>query len=74
MLRNEKRNKVKYVGWRMCQGINKIIKSNKNEELECWDFRNYTDWKNCVKNDVIKYKEKYLVALLNNNEPIKYII
>ena len=54
--------------------INKIIKSNKNEELECWDFRNYTDWKNCVKNDVIKYKEKYLEALLNNNEPIKYII
>jgi hypothetical protein len=54
--------------------INKIIKSNKNEELARWDFRNYNHWKNCVEGDVIKYKEKYLEALLKVKEPIKYII
>ena len=44
--------------------INKIIKSNGNEELALWDFRNYNHWIDCVKKDVIQHKENYLKALL----------
>ena len=54
--------------------INKIIKSNKNEELIKWDFRKYESWKNCVVRDIINQKEVYLETLLNNKQPIKYII
>jgi len=53
--------------------INKIIKSNKNEELIKWDFRKYESWKNCV-NDIINKKEKYLKKLLEREEPVKFII
>ncbi len=54
--------------------INKIIKSNGNEELVRWDFGKYNNWKDCVKKDVIQRKENYLKALLKVDTPIKYII
>ena len=54
--------------------INKIIKSNKNEELIKWNFKKYDPWKKCIKNDIIDPKEKYLEELLKNKEPVKYII
>lgn len=54
--------------------INNIIKSNKNEELIKWDFRKYNSWKDCVKRDIVEIKTLYLEKLLNNKNPIKYII
>ena len=54
--------------------INKINKSNNNEELIRWNFQKYDSWRKCVQNDIIKPKEVYLKALLKNKKPVKYII